>query len=99
MPDMYGTNGQLLFTHEQLHAKLNPRRSANRRSLPDWMHALTWPPGMVDAMRAARQRGDRAALASMFREGQMLLQAEDKGLTVAAAAIRNELTTKYRRET
>jgi hypothetical protein len=89
-------DGKLLFTSDDLQRRLNPNKSrAPQWRSPDWMREIRWPAGFLVALRAAYSANNRTALAFIMSEAQALYQAETKGLTAAAAAIRHELHTKY----
>lgn len=86
-------DGRLLYTLTELDRALRAQRA--RRVLPDWMHAVYWPAGMVDALRAARANGNTRALRLLLYEARMLADAESYGLSTAATAIRHCLRDKY----
>lgn len=93
MPDIYDERGRLLVSSAQLRRAM--RTAPRRRTLPDWMHQLRWPAGMIPRMRAAHAEGELHVLRILIEEGRILLQAEQKGLPAAAAAIRHQLNLKY----
>lgn len=88
-------HGEVLFTRDELRRAL--ARQAAARILPDWMQALVWPQGMVEAMRTAWDHNHRPALRDILHEARMLADAERAGLTTAARAIRHQLRLKYPR--
>ena len=85
--------GVILYTQADLERALAARSA--ERILPPWMRALVWPKGMLDAMRAARHQRQCSALRAILIEARMLSDAEQAGLTTAAAAIRHVLRGKY----